>query len=362
MLICNVVGARPNFMKIAPVFLELQRRGISQILVHTGQHYDAAMSDVFFEELGMPRPDLFLGVGSGSHAQQSARVMVAFEQVCLDQGPGLIIVGGDVNSTLACALAGAKLGIPIAHIEAGLRSFDRSMPEEINRVLTDHLSELLFTSEPSGNENLLREGIPSRQIHLIGNCMIDSLRLHLGSALARRPWEEFGLIPGHYGLVTLHRPAAVDVPVVLEEFRAALTDIGAELPLLFPVHPRTRQRIESHGADWSPVRMVEPLGYLDFLGLMARTRLVLTDSGGIQEETTALGVPCVTMRDNTERPVTVEVGTNRIAGMTRSAIVAAAREALRDEGSLHARVPSLWDGSAAVRAGDILVKWMEGRS
>jgi UDP-N-acetylglucosamine 2-epimerase (non-hydrolysing) len=360
MMICSVVGARPNFMKIAPIFLELRKREVPQILVHTGQHYDSAMSEVFFNELSMPHPDVFLGVGSGSHAEQTARVMTAFERVCMDREPGFIIVGGDVNSTLASALAGAKLRIPIAHVEAGLRSFDRSMPEEINRVLTDHLSDLLFTSEPSGNINLLREGIPAEKTHLVGNCMIDSLRLHLDSALAQEPWEGFGLEAGHYGLVTLHRPSAVDNPVSLQEFRGALREIGQELPLLFPVHPRTRQKIESQGLDWKPVRLVEPLGYLDFLGLMARARLVLTDSGGIQEETTALGVNCVTMRDNTERPITVEVGTNRIAGTTHSDIVATAWEALSDtEGACS--VPELWDGSAAVRVADVLEQWIAER-
>jgi UDP-N-acetylglucosamine 2-epimerase (non-hydrolysing) len=356
-------------MKIAPVFLELKRRGSSQILVHTGQHYDAAMSSVFFEELHMPEPDVFLGVGSGSHAEQTARVMTAFEQVCTEREPGLVIVGGDVNSTLACALVAAKLAIPVAHVEAGLRSFDRSMPEEINRVLTDHLSELLFTSEPSGDENLLKEGIPPDRTHLVGNCMIDSLVLHLESALARRPWEEYDLLPGEYGILTLHRPAAVDSPSSLAEFRAALREIAKELPLLFPVHPRTRRRIdEEDGEDlyedgsrqWKPVRLVEPLGYLDFLGLMAKARIVLTDSGGIQEETTALGVPCVTMRNNTERPITLEMGTNRLGGTTRASIVAAAHEALSRQGG-NLRVPPLWDGSAAVRVADAVEKWMLGR-
>lgn len=360
MLVCSVVGARPNFMKIAPIVLELKKRGIKQILVHTGQHYDAAMSDVFFEELHLPQPDVFLGVGSGSHANQTARVMTAFERVCCDQKPRLVVVGGDVNSTLACALTAAKLGTPVAHVEAGLRSFDRSMPEEINRVLTDHLSELLFTSEPSGNENLLREGIPASRTHFVGNCMIDSLRLHLHSALAREPWKVFALTPGQYGLVTLHRPAAVDNALALEEFRAALREIGKELPLLFPVHPRTRQKIEESGLDWKPVRLTEPLGYLDFLGLMAEARLVLTDSGGIQEETTALGVACITMRDNTERPITVEMGTNRIAGTTRDRIVASARQALSCEDHL-SQVPPLWDGSAAVRLTDILEEWLGNR-
>jgi UDP-N-acetylglucosamine 2-epimerase (non-hydrolysing) len=361
MLICSVVGARPNFMKIAPVVLELKRRGMSQILVHTGQHYDPAMSEVFFRELNMPQPDVYLGVGSASHAEQTARVMTAFERVCIDLDPGLVIVGGDVNSTLACALTSAKLGIPVAHIEAGLRSFDRSMPEEINRVLTDHLSEQLFTSEPSGNANLAREGVPSAKTHLVGNCMIDSLRLHMDSALAKRPWERFGLLPGHYGLVTLHRPAAVDDPAALEEFRGALLEIALELPLLFPVHPRTRQKIAGENSDWKPIRLVEPLGYLDFLGLMAKARVVLTDSGGIQEETTALGVPCVTMRNNTERPITVEIGTNHLAGTTHAAIVAATREALSDA-SKSGCVPPLWDGATAVRVVDIIEKWAVSRS
>jgi UDP-N-acetylglucosamine 2-epimerase (non-hydrolysing) len=355
-------------MKIAPVFLQLKRRGHPQILVHTGQHYDAEMSSVFFEELGMPQPDVFLGVGSGSHAEQTARVMTAFEAVCMDRRPGLIIVGGDVNSTLACALTAAKLDIPVAHVEAGLRSFDRSMPEEINRVLTDHLSELLFTSEPSGDENLFKEGISPDQIHLVGNCMIDSLRLHLDSALARRPWEGLGLSSGAYGVVTLHRPSAVDDPASLAEFRAALREIGRELPLVFPVHPRTRQRIESDqgencsGGDhtWDPVRLTQPLSYLDFLGLMAKARIVLTDSGGIQEETTALGVPCVTLRVNTERPITLEMGTNRLAGTSREAIVAAAREALSDR-DLPFVVPPLWDGSTAIRVADAIEEWAIGR-
>jgi UDP-N-acetylglucosamine 2-epimerase (non-hydrolysing) len=359
MLICSVVGARPNFMKVAPVVLELGRRGIEQLLVHTGQHYDSAMSDVFIHELHMPLPDVFLGVGSGSHAEQTARVMTGFERVCAQHRPGLIIVAGDVNSTLACALVGAKLGIPVAHIEAGLRSFDRSMPEEINRIVTDHVSELLFTSEPAGNENLLREGIPKGQIHWVGNCMIDSLRTHLETALSRKPWEKFALAPGQYGLVTLHRPAAVDDPATLEQFKVALQEIGCELPLLFPMHPRTRQNASNLGLTWEPVRVVDPLSYLDFLGLMANARLVLTDSGGIQEETTALGVSCVTMRDNTERPITVELGTNHIAGTRREDIVATAKRVLSMHGAKDRQLPPLWDGAAARRIADILVQWIQ---
>ena len=355
-MICSVVGARPNFMKMAPVVREAARRGTPHLLVHTGQHYDAAMSTVFFEELDMPKPDLFLGVGSGSHAEQTARIMVAFERVCLERGPELVVVAGDVNSTLACALTAAKLSIPVAHLEAGLRSFDRTMPEEINRLLTDHIADILLTSEPSGNENLLREGIAREKIHHVGNCMIDSLRSHLDAALARRPWERLGLAPGGYGLVTVHRPMMVDDPAKLGEFRDALCEVGTSVPLVFPVHPRTRKRMQDLAASWDPVTLTDPLGYMDFLGLMARARLVLTDSGGIQEETTALGVPCATLRENTERPVTVTEGTNRLAGTSREGIVAAARALLAAPGRA-GRVPELWDGRAAVRVVDTLEEW-----
>lgn len=356
-LICHVVGARPNFMKMAPVILEARRRRLKQILVHTGQHYDAQMSTIFFDGLGMPQPDAYLGIGSGSHAEQTARIMVAFEQVCLEQKPDLVVVGGDVNSTLACALAAAKLLIPVAHVESGLRSFDRSMPEEINRVLTDHIASLLFTTEPSGNENLLREGILPERIHFVGNCMIDSLRSHLDKALASSPWRRFALKPGCYGLVTLHRPANVDDPRALSEIGLALKEISCETPLLFPVHPRTRERIERFRLDWSPVKLIEPLGYMDFLGLMAKARLVLTDSGGIQEETTVLGVPCVTIRPNTERPITIERGTNRLAGATKADIVSAARNAL-SHNRPNITLPPLWDGQAAYRSVDVIEQWL----
>lgn len=344
-------------MKMAPVILETQRRGLDHLFVHTGQHYDAAMSSVFFDELGMPQPDVYLGVGSGTHAQQTARMMTAFEPVCLERRPKLVIVAGDVNSTLACALVAAKLSLPVAHIEAGLRSFDRSMPEEINRVLTDHISELLFTSEPGGTKNLLREGVDSRKIHFVGNCMIDSLRSHLEAARARTPWAQFNVHPKAYGLVTLHRPSTVDDPETLDEIRRALKEVGRIIPLLFPVHPRTQKQIVSLGQDWAPVRFIEPLGYLDFLGLMAEARLVLTDSGGIQEETTALGVPCITMRNNTERPVTIEVGTNRIAGTAGEKIISACRDALT-LGSRGYQIPELWDGHASQRVIDVIQKWL----
>jgi len=327
--ICTVVGARPNFMKMAPVILELKRRELLQFSVHTGQHYDAQMSTIFFNELGMPKPDAFLGVGSCSHAEQTARIMVSFEKICLEQNPALVIVAGDVNSTLACALVAAKLHIPVAHVESGLRSFDRSMPEEINRILTDHLSSILFTTETSGNDNLRKEGIFSDQIHFVGNTMIDSLIAHLDKALAKQPWQKFKLNPDSYGLVTLHRPANVDDV-------AALTEIGL-------------------------IRIVEPLGYLDFLALMAKAKLVLTDSGGIQEETTILGVPCVTIRSNTERPITVESGTNRLAGVTKQGIILASRDAL-SQNILNIKPPALWDGKAANRIGDVIEKELAGGS
>jgi len=359
--ICTVVGARPNFMKMAPVILELKRRGLKQFCVHTGQHYDAQMSTIFFDELGMPKPDAFLGVGSCSHAEQTARIMVAFEKVCLEQRPTLVMVAGDVNSTFACALVAAKLHIPVAHVEAGLRSFDRSMPEEINRVLTDHLSAVLFTTEPSGEKNLIQEGIFSNSIHVVGNSMIDSLLTHLDKALAQHPWERFGLDPDSYGLVTLHRPANVDDLDTLSGIGLALKEISGDLPLVFPVHPRTHACLEKALADWSPIRVIDPLGYLDFLGLMARARLVLTDSGGIQEETTALGVPCVTIRPNTERPITIECGTNRLAGVTQQGIVNAARDALSQK-YVNNIPPAFWDGKAASRIVDVIQQGVGNRS
>ena len=356
-MICTVVGARPNFVKMAPVIHEINLRGLPQIFVHTGQHYDAKMSTVFFDELGMPRPDVYLGVGSGSHAEQTARVMTAFETVLLEHRPELVVVAGDVNSTLACALTASKLHISAAHVEAGLRSFDREMPEEINRVLTDHISDLLFVTEPSGKANLLKEGLDPRKIFFTGNTMIDSLHTHLSAALARRTWELFDLSEGGYGVVTLHRPANVDEEKGLREILSALEEIGTRWPLLFPAHPRTVMRMADWGLNPQGIHIVEPLGYLDFLGLMAKARLVLTDSGGIQEETTALGVPCVTIRKNTERPVTIEQGTNQLAGTSREGILAAAARLEVDQIPRAGRVPDLWDGQAARRVVDVLEWW-----
>ncbi len=356
-MILTVVGARPNFVKMAPIIHEINRRGLPQVFVHTGQHYDAKMSDVFFGELGMPRPDVYLGVGSGSHAEQTARVLLAFELVLLEHRPKLVVVAGDVNATLSCALTASKLGIPVAHVESGLRSFDREMPEEINRLLTDHISDLLFVTEPQGRVNLLREGIAPEKIHMVGNTMIDSLDTHLPAALARRPWEAFGLEAGGYGLVTLHRPSNVDDEAGLREILGALETVGKRWPLLFPAHPRTAKRMADWGLQPEGLRVVEPLGYLDFLGLMAKARLVLTDSGGIQEETTALGVPCITIRENTERPVTMDEGTNQLVGTKRENIEAAA---WRAESAVPSGTrPALWDGKAAVRVVDILGDWIK---
>ena len=357
MRVCNVVAARPNFMKMAPVVLELIRRGIDSFLVHTGQHYDANMSDVFFEELGMPRPDVHLGVGSGSHAAQTAAVLTAFESTCLEHKPDLVVVAGDVNSTLACALTAAKLNIPVAHVEAGLRSFDRSMPEEVNRVLTDHVSDFLFATEDDALGNLRNEGIADDRVHLVGNCMVDTLERHVATALARRPWEALELEPTNYALVTLHRPSNVDDEAALRGLFRAINSVSERLPVVFPLHPRTRDRLGRLGLVLAPgVRLGAPMPYLEFLGLMARARFVLTDSGGIQEETTALGIPCMTLRENTERPITIRQGTNRLIGSDPARIKAAVAEVLSGDWPTGVR-PPLWDGHAARRIGDIIEVW-----
>lgn len=349
MLICNVVGARPNFMKIAPVVLELKKREIPQLLVHTGQHYDENMSQVFFEELGLPEPDVYLGIGSDSHARQTARIMTAFEEVGQAYNPDLIVVGGDVNSTLAVALVAAKQQIPLAHVEAGLRSSDRTMPEEINRIVTDHLSTLLFTTEEAGNQNLRQEGITDESIHFVGNCMVDTLWKHVQRAVDQEPWREFGLQPGGYALLTLHRPSNVDDPWSLGSLLGAINDISSRLPVLFPVHPRTWERMNQWAILIGPsITITKPLSYLTFLGLMAKARCVLTDSGGIQEETTALNIPCLTLRRNTERPVTVESGTNRLVGTDPKRIHQAVEEILAGNW-VSRKPPVLWDGQAGRR-------------
>ena len=362
--VIHVVGARPNYMKVAPLMRVMGRdsRSWRQILVHTGQHYDYRMSQVFFEDLGMPQPDIYLGVGSGSHAEQYARVLQSFEGVLRQQKPDWVVVVGDVNSTLACALAAAQMQIKVAHVEAGLRSFDRTMPEEINRVLTDHASDLLFTTEPSGNQNLANEGIPAERIRFVGNTMIDTLAALLTRTNDCRILRELLLssdangskssLPVAYALATLHRPQNVDDPAALGEILGALEKVAEEVPVLFPVHPRTRKRIEENHLSVHPeqIRLLEPLGYMDFLTLMRHARLVITDSGGIQEETTYLGVPCLTVRPNTERPITIEMGTNRLIQRECSAIEQAARQVLcANQAKKHGVIPPLWDGRASER-------------
>lgn len=359
MKILNVVGARPNLMKIAPLVEVMSRyANIHQTLLHTGQHYDDKMSRIFFKELGIPQPDIYLGVGSGSHAEQTARVMIAFEKVLLEHKPEVVVVVGDVNSTLACAITAAKLWVPVAHVEAGLRSFDRHMPEEINRIVTDALSSLLFTTSRDADENLIREGIPAEKIFFVGNIMIDTLIKHRARARQLHTPDRFGLKPGHYALLTLHRPSNVDDPEVFSGILEALTVIQGNIPVLFPAHPRTRLRLAEFGfsdrlAAAPDLHLVEPLGYLEFLDLMMHARLVLTDSGGIQEETTILGVPCLTLRDNTERPVTITQGTNRLVGNNPDHIVAEVQQVLTSPGQIHL-VPELWDGQAAERIVAIL--------
>jgi len=350
--ILHIVGARPNFMKVAPIMWEMAKypQDFAQLLLHTGQHYDVNMSQVFLDELELPHPEVNLEVGSGSHAWQTAQVMLRFEPVVLDYKPDWVIVVGDVNSTLACALVCSKLGIQVAHVEAGLRSFDRTMPEEINRLLTDQIADLLLTPSPEANENLLAEGIAPEKIHFVGNVMIDTLIRLLPKAQQRWPTLSARLARNRYVLVTLHRPSNVDEADTLTEIMAALTEISREIPVLFPVHPRTRQRIADSGLQprTCNLQLVEPLSYLDFLALETHADVVLTDSGGVQEETTYLGVPCLTARPNTERPITVTTGTNCLVEGKREALVTAVRAALETR-SKHRTVPALWDGLAAQR-------------
>jgi UDP-N-acetylglucosamine 2-epimerase (non-hydrolysing) len=376
-----VAAARPNFMKIAPLMRAIARHGnIRPILVHTGQHYDENMSDSFFRDLGIPAPDVHLGIGSGSHAQQTGRVMMAFEEVLLREKPDLVLVVGDVNSTMACALAAVKLHVRVAHVEAGLRSFDRTMPEEINRLVTDAISDYLFTPSPDGDENLLREGVAAEKIHLVGDIMVDSLLYHLGQAKKTAILDEMGLKAGKgspgpsaaasrngiapYALVTLHRPANVDVRASFARIVDGLQRVAARVPVLFPMHPRTRKQVAAHGLEaafsFHPapeklgtdtnyfIHAFPPLGYLDFLNLMAHAAVVLTDSGGIQEETTVLDVPCVTLRDTTERPITLTEGTNVLVHDDPDRIEEEALRALEGR-SRRGSCPTLWDGHTAER-------------
>jgi UDP-N-acetylglucosamine 2-epimerase (non-hydrolysing) len=358
-----VAGARPNFMKVAPLLSRLQRfpRMFATRLIHTGQHYDTDMSDVFFRDLDLPKPDRFLGVGSGSHAEQTGRVMIAFEKVCLEERPDLVIVVGDVNSTMACALTAKKLCIPVAHVEAGLRSRDWTMPEEINRVVTDTVSDLLFTPSRDADENLLLEGIPPHKIHFVGNVMIDSLFASLPKSENRNAIGTIGLKSGNYAVLTLHRPSNVDERKVLAGIVGVLIDVSRELPIVWPLHPRSKKNLERFGMlealeNAIGMKITEPLGYLDMLSLNRHARMIITDSGGIQEEATVLGVPCITLRENTERPVTVEVGCNKVVGSHPDAIRAAVFSALSTN-KQNIRTPELWDGKAAERVIDIILSY-----
>ncbi len=357
--ILNVCGARPNFMKIAPLMRAYRAHpNIRPVLVHTGQHYDKNMSDLFFTQLRIPEPDVNLEVGSGSHAVQTAQIMQRFEPIVLEHRPQWVLVVGDVNSTIACGLVAVKLGVKLAHVEAGLRSFDREMPEEVNRVLTDAISDLLFVSEPSGIENLRREGVSDGRVHFVGNVMIDTLRASRDQAERSPVLEQLGLRKGEYNVVTLHRPSNVDDPVTLGRIATAFEEIQKDLPIVFPMHPRTVANLEKLGLAgrfraMPGLRIVEPLGYLDFMKLTANAAVVLTDSGGIQEETTILGVYCLTIRENTERPVTITQGTNQLVGTDPERIIAAYRRCRTTP--LHgAPVPDKWDGKAAERIAAIL--------
>ncbi len=355
-----VAGARPNFVKIAPIWHAAQkRRGLDVLIVHTGQHYDANMSDIFFRELGLPQPDVFLGVGPGTHAQQTAKVMLAFEPVLQEKQPDVVVVVGDVNSTLACALVAVKMGIKVAHVEAGLRSGDRTMPEEINRIATDAISDYLFTPSRDADANLLREGIPAERVFFVGNVMVDSLLAHRDRAIQQSSiLEDLGLQEHTYGVVTLHRPSNVDTPEGLARMVQIVLNAQRRLPVVFPVHPRTRQKLGESISQLQEagVVVIQPLGYLDFLRLLCSARVVLTDSGGIQEETTVLGVPCLTLRENTERPVTITQGTNHLAGTVPERVISVLDRVLANHHISGGRIPEGCDGHAAERILRVLLQ------
>jgi len=377
--ILSVVGARPNFMKVAPIhkaFIQLgtslirnyeleitneqsgSKKGINHLICHTGQHYDEKMSKVFFDELELPKPDFYLGVGSGTHAEQTAKVMIEFEKILLQEKPDLVIVVGDVNSTIACSLAAVKLPIKVAHVEAGLRSFDNGMPEEINRLLTDAISDYLFVTEKSGMENLKKSGVSGEKVFFVGNCMIDSLIHYLPKIDESKIIENFQLEANNFIVVTLHRPSNVDSEESLKEVIEMLNHLSAKRKIVFPIHPRTRNNIKSFGLSGllnENILLTDPIGYLDFLSLVKNCELVITDSGGIQEESTYLGVQCLTLRDNTERPITVEVGTNHLIGTDFKKAEAAALEILSGKKKI-GKIPELWDGKAAERIVEILVE------
>ena len=364
--IVNVVGARPNFMKVAPLWDAMRAQpGIEPLVLHTGQHYDHKMSQLFFDHLGLPKPDVYLGVGSGGHGEQTGKVMIAFEREMQTLRPDLVLVVGDVNSTIACGLVAVKMNVKLVHVEAGLRSYDRTMPEEVNRVLTDQIADYLFTTERSALDNLRREGIPEERVFFVGNVMIDSLLKHREKASRSQVLEDLGLSPRNYVLVTLHRPSNVDDRDTLAGLLEVLGALSARMPVVFPIHPRTRAKLAEFRLDrvlrgYRDLKLVDPLGYLDFLKCMDNARVVVTDSGGIQEETTALGVPCVTARENTERPITVSEGTNVLAGQSPERILAEANRVIDGQGKAGRR-PELWDGRAAERI--VKVLWdREGRA
>ena len=363
MKILSIVGARPNFMKIAPLIKEIDRqaeRNIEHILVHTGQHYDDAMSDVFFRELGIPAPDVNLQVGSGSHADQTARIMLAFEPVCIRERPDWVVVVGDVNSTIACTLVATKLGVRVAHVEAGLRSFDRTMPEEINRVVTDALADLLLTPSEDADDNLRREGVPTTKIRLVGNIMIDTLISNLEHARRGNVPERLGLKPKEFAYVTLHRPSNVDERASLSRIIEELRSVARNIPVIFPIHPRTRSMLNAFGVTTSGpahLKLIEPVGYHDSLFLTENARFVITDSGGIQEESTYLGVPCLTLRPNTERPVTVDVGTNKLTRVDR--LVEDVEEIMQGRRAPGA-IPKYWDGRTSERVLNALLETRRG--
>jgi len=367
MKIVCVVGARPNFMKIAPILERMEKYpNLEPLLVHTGQHYDYEMSQIFFEDLSIPKPDVYLGVGSGSHAVQTGKILMAFEEVVIEHKPDLVLVVGDVNSTLACTLVAAKLCIPVAHVEAGIRSFDRTMPEEINRILTDAISNYLFTPTEDADENLKKEGIPEEKIFLVGDVMIDTLMKYKEKASADGILKDLGLEGSLYALMTLHRPFNVDVRTNFVNILNALAEIQRRIKIIFPMHPRTKARVEEFGLSHTISSMenlviIEPLGYLRFMGLMVSARFVLTDSGGMQTETTVLNIPCLTLRENTERPETIREGTNTLVGSNTKLIVGESMEILDGNGKTGV-YPKLWDGHAAERIAAIIGKFQKRSS
>ncbi len=360
MKVLSVVGARPNFMKIAPLDAEFDNLGVEHILVHTGQHYDKNLSDVFFADLDLRRPDIHLGVGSGSHAEQTARIMLALEPVLKIQKPDVLLVVGDVNSTVASALVAVKMGIKVAHVEAGLRSFDKTMPEEINRLITDQISDYLFTPSPDADDNLRREGIPDEKIFRVGNIMIDSLIKNIQKAIQSDILNRLSLMPTDYAVLTLHRASNVDEPDTLKRILSAIVEISLQIPIVFPIHPRTQARIEQFGLQdmlesAENIIVTEPIGYIDFSALIMKSKFVLTDSGGIQEETTYHGIPCLTLRENTERPITVTEGSNEIVGTNPNKIITKAEQILAGRFK-KGKIPEMWDGKTAHRIAELLLQ------